>query len=129
MKVLCVCTMGQNRSKYLAEYLQGLGYETRYGGVGPCLFDSKPVNEVNPEDVEWADIIITARPKHKPILFDKYNTKNKRIITLDVSDSRKRVGKIYPDLLKINHAEFNRIWTYPQLEKAIAKYLPLENQL
>lgn len=47
LKVLCICTMGLNRSKYLAEYLKGKGYETRYGGVGPCKIDPEPANPLD----------------------------------------------------------------------------------
>ncbi len=129
MKVLCVCTMGQNRSKYLADYLEQLGYETRYGGVGPCKWDPKPVNEVKFEDVKWADIIITARNKHIPILIEKYNAKGKKMIALEVIDSRKKMAGTHPEFKQMERSEFNRIWTYPQLEKTIAKYLPLENQI
>ena len=63
---------GFERSKYLAEYLNKKGYETRYGGIGSCRVDPEPANPVNGEDFEWADIIITARKKHKPILIEKH---------------------------------------------------------
>ncbi len=126
MKILCVCTMGENRSKYLAEYLSEKGHETRYGGVGPCRIDPEPTNPVKKEDVEWAEIIVTARKKHKPILIEKYGAKGKKIICLDVTDSRKAMGEIYPEFKKIERDEFNRKWTYPQLKKAIEKYLPFE---
>ncbi len=126
LKVLCVCTMGLNRSKYLADYLKGKGYEARYGGVGPCRIDPFPKNPIKQEDVEWADIIITARKKHKPILIKSYNAKNKKIIVLDITDSRKAMAEIYPEFKKIEHSDFNKKWTYPQLRKAIKKYLPLK---
>lgn len=125
LKVLCVCTMGLNRSKYLAEYLKDKGYDTRYGGIGPCRIDPEPKNPLKKEDVEWADIIITARKKHKPILDKDFGVKNKRIICLDVTDSRKSMSKIYPEFKNIEHDEFNQKWTYPQLRKEIGRYLPL----
>jgi predicted protein tyrosine phosphatase len=125
-RILCVCTMGLNRSKFLAEYLAKKGYETRYGGIGPCRVDPEPTNPVNPEDFEWADIIITARKKHKPILINKHKIKNKRIITLDITDSRKAMSKIYPEFKNIKNSEFNKKWTYPQLIKSLEKYLPLK---
>ena len=83
--------------------------------------------ELKKEDVEWAEIIITARPKHKPSLMEKFNIKNKKIITLDVTDSRKTMSEIYTEFKNIEHAEFNKKWTYPQLIKQLEKYLPLEN--
>lgn len=118
--------MGLNRSKYLAGYLKRKGYETRYGGVGPCKFDPAPKNPINISDVEWADIIITAREKHKPILIKNYPVENKKIICLDVTDSRKAMSEIYPEFKNIEHSEFNKKWTYPQLRKAIKDYLPLK---
>lgn len=33
MTILTVCEFGINRSRYLAEYLESLGYTTIYGGV------------------------------------------------------------------------------------------------
>jgi len=126
-KILCVCTMGLNRSKYLAGYLGEKGYETRYGGVGPCRVDPFPANPLKKEDVAWADIIITAREKHKPILIENYDVQNKKIITLDITDSRKAMSEIYPEFKNIEHHKFNEKWTYPQLRKAIEEYLPFEN--
>ena len=128
-KVLCVCSMGLNRSRFLAKYLKEKGYETRYGGVGPCRVDPEPENPVNTEDIGWADIIITARKKQKPILTESYGVDPKRIITLDVTDSRKAMSEIYPEFKNISHEEFNKRWTHPQLMKEIGEYLPLENFL
>lgn len=118
--------MGLNRSKYLAEYLGEMGYETRYGGIGPCRIDPEPANPAKIEDMDWADIIITARKKHEPILLEKFGIKDKRIICLDVTDSRKAMSEIYPEFREIEHSDFNQKWTYPQLRKSIEKYLPLE---
>ena len=118
--------MGLNRSKYLAKYLKNKGYRTRFGGVGPCRIDPYPANPAKQEDIEWADIIITARSKHKPVLKKDYAIKGKKIIALDVKDSRKAMGDIFPKFKKIEKGEFNRKWTYPQLRKAIKLYLPLK---
>ena len=126
MKVLCICTMGENRSRYLAGYLSEKGHETRFGGVGPCRVDPEPTNPLKKGDVEWADIIVTALKKHKPILIEKHGAKDKKIICLDVTDSRKAMSKIYPEFKNIERDKFNRIWTHPQLKKAIDEYLPFE---
>jgi len=88
VKVLCICTMGLNRSKYLAKYLKGKGYNTRYGGIGPCRIDPYPANPAKKQDIAWADVIITARDKHKPILLKDFGAKGKKIISLEISDSR-----------------------------------------
>lgn len=129
LKVLCVCTMGLNRSKYLAEYLREKGYDTKYGGVGPCRIDPEPKNPIKKEDIEWADIIITARKKHKPILNNNFGVKDKKIICLDITDSRKAMGEIYPEFKNIEQNEFNQKWTYPQLRKEIERCLPLTKKL
>jgi rhodanese-related sulfurtransferase len=41
LKVLCVCTRGMNRSKYLAKYLEGRGYSNRAGGFQPFKDSNK----------------------------------------------------------------------------------------
>ena len=125
-KILCICTMGLNRSKYVAEYLNEKGYETRYGGIGPCRVDPEPANPINLEDLNWADIIITARKKHKIILEEDLGIKNKKIIVLEVSDSRKRAAETHPEFRNIEHSEFNQLWTYPKLRGALEPHLPLD---
>ncbi|MGD9275644.1 MAG: hypothetical protein PVJ67_00565 [Candidatus Pacearchaeota archaeon] len=128
-KVLCICTMGLNRSKYIAEYLREKGYETRYGGIGPCRVDPEPANPVKKKDLDWADIIIAAREKHKPILKNDFGIKNKKIITLEVSDSRKKAAETHPEFKDIDQKKFNEVWTYPKLRQALEEHLPLGRYL
>lgn len=125
IKILCVCSMGLNRSKYLASYLKKKGYETRYGGIGPTI-NINPMNPFKKEDIDWADVIITARLKHKPLLRKKYKIKNKKIISLDVSDSRGKFEEKHPDFEKLGQEVFDKKWTRPQLRKAIKLHLPLK---
>ena len=61
LKVLCVCTRGMNRSKYLAKYLEGRGYSNRAGGSQPFKDSNKPQNPIFQEDIVWADAIIVMR--------------------------------------------------------------------
>lgn len=124
-KILCICTMGLNRSKWTSEFLRKKGYETRYGGIGPCKFNPKPANPIDPSDLDWADIIIVARDKHRIILEKEFKIKDKKIIVLEVSDSRYKAYLKNPEWKDISQEEYNRIWTYPQLEKALKKHLPL----
>ena len=56
MNILFVCTQGQNRSKYLAEYLKEKGYSTDYGGV-----KADGANPLTQEKVDWADVIVAVR--------------------------------------------------------------------
>ena len=124
-KILVICTMGLNRSKYLASYLRNKGYRTRYGGIGFGRIDKKAHNPFKQEDIDWADIIIVVRKRHKPLLKKYYKVRGKRIIVLDVTDSRRRVGEKFPELGKLSFEVFQRKWTRPQLRKAIKPYLPL----
>ena len=48
MKILCVCALGMNRSKYCANWLSEKGFETRFGGV-----DKNALNPLKEEDVLW----------------------------------------------------------------------------
>jgi len=122
-KILCVCSMGRNRSKYLASYLKNKGYRTRYGGIGHGRIDLDPDNPFNQEDVDWADIIIIVRKRHKPLLKKNYKIKGKKIIVLNVTDSRRIVGEEYPEFKDLDFETFQKIWTRPQLRKAIKPYL------
>ena len=123
LKILCVCSMGKNRSKYLASYLKNKGYRTRYGGIGHGRIDLHPDNPFNQEDVNWADIILVVRKRHKPLLKKNYKIKGKKIIVLDVTDSRRIVGEEYPEFKDLDFETFQKTWTRPQLRKAIKPYL------
>ncbi len=125
LKVLCVCSMGLNRSKYLASYLRNKGYKTRFEGIGGRI-RKDPYNPFNQEDIDWADIIIVVRKKHVLMIKKKYKVKNKKVIALEVLDSRKRIGQKYPKLNNLDFETFQKRWTRPQLRKAIKSYLPLK---
>ncbi len=125
LKILTVCTIGLNRSKYLASYLKNKGYKTRFGGIGFGIIDKKARNPFSQEDINWADIVIVVRKKHKPLLKKHYKVKGKKIIVLDVIDSRKAIGEKYPKLNNLDFDVFQKKWTRPQLRKAIKPYLPL----
>ena len=124
-KVLCICSMGSNRSKYLSSYLKNKGYKTRFGGIGGRL-GGNPDNPFIQEDIDWADIIVVVRKKHVALLKKRYKVKNKRIIALDVTDSRKIIGQKYPKFNNLDYDTFQKRWTRPQLRKAIKLYLPLK---
>ncbi len=123
-KVLCICAVGLNRSKYLAKYLGNKGYRTRYGGVEDRT-DLIP-NHFSQEDVDWADIIIITRARLEKLFKKKFKAGNKKIIVLDVTDSKKLIPGNLVHLRKLSHEEFQKKWTRPKLRKAIKPYLPLE---
>ncbi len=109
-KVLTICAKGMNRSRYLAEYLKNLGYQTRYGGVESYeKIPGEAPNQVQQKDVDWADVIIITRKRLKPIFESLFKTK-KRILLLDI-----------PDLTHIGKSKETR----EILEKEIKHYLPL----
>lgn len=124
IKVLCVCAVGINRSKYLAGYLRRKGYATKFGGADPK--DNKYANPLLAESVEWADIIIVLRKRLKPILTKKFKTRGKKIITLDVTDSKRLIPEEFAHLRELDYVEFQKKWTRPQIRKAIKQYLPLK---
>lgn len=119
-RILCICAQGLNRSKYLAKYLRNKGYSTRFGGIKR---DSP--KSVKKEDIEWADIIIITRKRLRSIFKRKYKNIKKKIIVIDVTDSKRLISKEFSYLKKLNYEVFQKKWTRPQLRKAIKKYLPL----
>lgn len=123
LKVLCICAKGANRSKYLAGYLETLGYETKYGGIDPDTPDPV-VKYATQEDVNWADIIIIVRERLLGIFKNKYNFE-KRIIVLDVSDKKSELPEELKHLENLEYNKFQEAWTYPNLRNAIKPYLPL----
>jgi len=124
-KILCICCMGENRSKYLASYLKNKGYKTRFGGIGFGLTEKIAHNPFNQEDINWAEIIILIRKRYLPLLKKYYKIRGKRVIILDVTDSKEIIGQKYPEFNNLDFKSFQRKWTHPQLRKAIRDYLPL----
>ena len=122
-KILVVCSKGRNRSKYLAGYLRRKGYLTRNGGVEP--YRSKEHKEkyksslIKQEDVDWAEIIVVVRRRLVKILKKKFKIGKKKLIALNVTDSKKSIPKKYAHLKELDHKSFQKAWTYPQLRKAI----------
>ncbi len=119
-----------NRSKYLAQYLKGKGYLTKYGGVEGYGDEEKNKHyrwvEATQKQVDWADILIVVRGKFKISLKKKYKVGKKKIITLEVVDSKKLIPEKFADLRDLSYWDFQKAWTYPQLRKAIKPYLPLK---
>jgi predicted protein tyrosine phosphatase len=124
LRVLCICAVGVNRSKYLAQYLRGKGYSTRYGGVDYKW--NEGANPIDQKDVNWAEVIIITRKRLKPALRKKFKIKNKKIIVLDVTDSKRLIPEKFAHLRELDHHEFQKKWTRPKLREAIKPYLPLK---
>ena len=124
-KILCICAKGLNRSKYLAGYLRRKGYSTRYGGLEKEDNINVKQRLIIQKDIDWADIIIIVRPRLKNIISKKFKVQRKKIIVLDVTDSRKIVIQKNSHLENLSYIEFQKKWTRPQLRKAIKKYIKL----
>jgi predicted protein tyrosine phosphatase len=76
--ILVVCTYGQIRSKYLAEYLHKKGYHTTYKGIS-----KNAVHPLQQQNIEDANIIIAVTPEIKNEILQRYST-HKKIITLNI---------------------------------------------
>ena len=124
-RILCICAKGMNRSKYLAEYLRRKGYSTRNGGVEPYENPEYKWNPVSQEKIDWAEVIIIVRKRLMPKLNRKFNLKGKKLIVLNVTDSKRLIPERFRKLRELNHKEFNKKWTHPELRKAIKPYLPI----
>jgi predicted protein tyrosine phosphatase len=121
IKVLCICAKGMNRSKYLALYLRRKGYSTRFCGV-----EENAPNELKQKTIDWADVLIVVRKRLNPILRKRYNVKGKKIIKLDVTDSKRLIPEEMKHLGELDFLPFQKKWTRPQLRKAIKPHLPLK---
>lgn len=121
IKVLIICSHGINRSKYLASYLKGKGYLTRFGGI-----KEGAENPLKEKYIEWADIIVFAKKKHLNLFEEKYPDVRKKSIILGVSDSPETVAKEFPDFKWDVKDNFHKVWTYPQLRKSIKQHLPFK---
>ena len=115
-----------NRSKYLAMYLRKKSYSTKFGGVEPYDNPEYPWNPTSQRDIDWAEIIIIVRKRVLPKLKKKFELSNKKIIVLDVTNSKRLIPEEFKDFRELDHGDFNEKWTYPQLRKAIKPYLSLK---
>ncbi len=77
MRILCVCSAGRNRSRYLADHLHTVGHETDFAGAHPLS-----LNRVSQHRIDWADVVIAVRPWIAERLRGEF--KMKRVITLDI---------------------------------------------
>ncbi|MBT7102656.1 hypothetical protein HN935_04055 [archaeon] len=111
-----------NRSRYLAKYLRGKGYSTKWGGVEPFEKPEWKWNPVSQDKVDWAEVIIIVRKRVGKLFKNKFKTKGKKVIVFDVSDSQRLAPEEFRNL---SFDEFQKKWTRPQLRKAIKPFLPL----
>jgi len=113
-----MCAFGQNRSRFLAEYLATKGFETDYDGV----------NNENREDVQrkidWADIVISVSPDvHEQTM--SFNISGKRIFVLDVDDRPSCVLPQGKPLDGDDWVNFQKKYVYPKLIEQVNKALKI----
>ena len=121
MNVLCVCSRGKNRSRYLAEYLKRFGYETDFCGVSgdaevPCTV----------EKVEKADLIVCVRPKHARALLERFGV-GKPLLILRVRDTPRAVVESLERKGMYSELRALREQVYENLRREIRKFIPLED--
>ena len=119
MKILVVCYMGMNRSRYLADFLREKGCDADCAGI---LTETK--NQVTQERVDQSDMLVFVLPRIKEKFLDRFSVDTQRIITLDVED---RIDILCPDAGDFTFEEKQTIYkqfVYPKLEKQIANYFP-----
>ncbi len=83
MKLLFVCTAGQQRSPTAAKLFEGMGYQTDYAGVHGVGDQALTV-----KNLEWADLVIVMEEFHRASIkqrFPEY-ADNHRIHVLNIPD-------------------------------------------
>lgn len=118
MKILLICTQGQNRSKYLAEYLKKKGYQVKYGGVDP-----HGINPLNQKKVDWADVVIAVREHIKDKFLERFDAKGKKVLHLEVKDNPKRFKENARELAEKDWFAFQEKYVYSELRKQVDKVL------
>ena len=126
IKVLVGCSKGLNRSKYLAEYLRRKGYSTRFGGVEGFDDPKMEWNPITQKLIDWSDIVIVVRKRLREVLRKKFKIKSKKIVVVDVTDSKRLIPEELSHLRDLDYLTFQKKWTRPQLRKAIKPHLPLK---
>jgi predicted protein tyrosine phosphatase len=120
MRILIVCSQGQNRSRYLAGYLKGKGFDTDYGGVDP-----EGYNPLTQEQVDQSDIIIAVRAHIKDSLIERFDIKGKKVIALEVLDNPKRFSTEAQEIAKKSWHEFQEKYVYSELRRQIGNKMHL----
>lgn len=79
MNILFICNQGENRSRTAAEIFQDRA-NTRYAG----LYN----NIVSEEQIDWADLIIVMKTRHRTEIGRRYPEQylRKQIISLEIPD-------------------------------------------
>jgi predicted protein tyrosine phosphatase len=119
MRILCVCLKGENRSSYLSSYLKKKGHDARFGGV-----HEEAKKRITQEDIDASELIIVVREYLRNMLEEKFNVKNKKIITLEVSDYPPELGEYAVRINEKSRNEFQNRFVRPKLRSQLKKIMP-----
>lgn len=120
MKILVFCSHGENRSRYLANYLRSKGYsDVNYSGVRAN--DAKIQKKIDD-----ADLLIVVHKKVLESLSQDFDISGKKIIELDVED---RPEEVLPEKTKLDGDAwimFQEKYVYLKLKEQIDGFIPFE---
>jgi len=117
-RILVICYMGMNRSKYLADYLTGLGFKADCAGILP-----ETKNLATQEKIDQSDILIFVMPRIKEKFLKQYKINKQEIITLDVED---RLDILCPEKDSHTPSEAKEVYeakVYPKLIQQITEHI------
>jgi predicted protein tyrosine phosphatase len=103
MKILFICSQNKKRSPTAEEVYSGYpGVEVRSAGL-----NKNAEYVLEPEDIQWADLIFVMEKAHRVNLQKHYNlySKEKRIITLNIPDNFAYMDET---LVKILHQKVDK---------------------
>ncbi|MFH0891279.1 MAG: hypothetical protein V1867_00695 [Candidatus Falkowbacteria bacterium] len=117
-RILVICYMGRNRSKYLADYLTGKGFIADCAGISP-----ETKNLATQDKIDQSDILIFVMPRIKEKFLRLYKIHKQEIITLDVED---RLDILCPEKDSHSPSEAREVYeekVYPELIKQITEHM------
>lgn len=113
MNILCVCALGQHRSKLAAEYLTTQGFITRYRGS-----ETHSTNPITREDIRWAQAVVYARNRHKLLVHKQFVVDTPEFV-LDVTDDPSLVPEMWRRVLVNNPDKFYQEYTKPLVKEKL----------
>ena len=118
MNVLCVCALGEHRSKLAANYLAAQGFITRYRGS-----ETHSTNPITQEDLTWAQAIIYARSRHQVLVHERFVVGSKPEFVLDVTDDPVLVPELWRRVLIKDPDRFYQEYTRPLVEEKLKELI------
>jgi predicted protein tyrosine phosphatase len=120
MKILVLCSYGQNRSRYLAGYLSTKGHETEFDGV-----KNEDKGAVQ-EKIAWSDAVIAVTREIREKAQADFDLTGKKVFALDVDDRPQKIFLSLPILTGDEWVEFQEQHVYPKLIEQANQILNLD---